>query len=74
VDLRRFVRTRHLQRRGRRQWSHINVYGRKYAWVGQTGMRDRQASGRVCDWNVTSTSATFISLDHGINVTDNLYA
>jgi hypothetical protein len=55
--------------------SHINVYGRKYAWVGQTGYcATGQASGRVCDWNVTSTSATFISLDHGINVTDNLYA
>lgn len=55
--------------------SHINVYGRKYAWVGQTGYcATGQASGRVCDWNVTSTSATFVNLDHGINVTDNLYA
>jgi hypothetical protein len=55
--------------------SHINVYGRKYAWVGQTGYcATGQASGRVCDWNVTSTSATFVNLDHGVNVTDNLYA
>jgi hypothetical protein len=53
--------------------SHISVYGRKFAWVGQTGYcATGWRTGRVCDWNVTSVHATFIRLDG--NVTGDLYA
>jgi hypothetical protein len=56
--------------------SSANVYGRKYAWVGQSGYcATGWATGRLCPETVTSTSASFISYDHGaVHVTDNLYA
>lgn len=54
--------------------SYANVYGRKYAWVGQTGYcATGWRSGRVCDWNVASTSADFYNKDNGL-WTHNLYA
>jgi hypothetical protein len=40
--------------------SHINVYGRKWPWVGQTYCKTGQAGGRQCDWTVTSVHATYI--------------
>jgi hypothetical protein len=54
--------------------SAINVYGRKHAWVGQTGYcATGWRTGRVCDWNVGSTSADFYNKDNGL-WTHNLYA
>jgi hypothetical protein len=54
--------------------SHVSIWGRKYAWTGQTGYcRTGQTSGRYCDWAVGGTNAGYCA-NWPNNCTNGLYA
>jgi hypothetical protein len=47
--------------------SNVPVYGVSSNWVGRSGYcRTGSVSGRICDWTVGSTDASFCSADYGL--------